>query len=458
VAESATSATFIVDTLAPTGNPIATAVVNVANNTLTVVTTFSKGMNTGITPTITFNPNISSDLTAGSASWTSSSTYSKSYTATSSVNISSVATVSGAQDPDGNVASSTSSATFIVDTLAPTGNPVATAVVNVANNILTVVTTFSKTMNTSITPTITFNPNIAADLTAGSASWTSSSTYSASYTATSGIGVSAVSTISGAKDLDGNAAAISSSATFIVDTLAPTLTMLGASPATVTVGSPYTDAGATALDNIDGDLTSSIVATSTVNTSVIGTYTVTYNVSDSSGNSATPVVRTVNVVAAPAPSASVGVAAGYAPAPIANPLPLPVPSTSTSTPPSSITSSPSTSGMTISQMQTLLASLESELQTLEAEAGNQNASSTVSFVFTRDLELWSTGNDVTQLQLFLIAQNKGPAARALKAHGTTTTFASLTKAALIEFQKSVGITPASGYFGSITRGWVKGRG
>ena len=456
IANAATSSSFIVDTLAPTGAPVATAVVNVASNTLTVVTTFSKGMNTSIAPTVTFNPDISSNLTAGTASWTSSNTYRASYTAASSVNISAVATVSGAQDPDGNVASSTSSATFIVDTLAPTGNPVATAVVNVASNTLTVVTTFSKAMNTGITPSITFNPNIAADLTAESASWTDTTHYRASYAATSGIGVSAVATISGAQDPDGNVASSTSSATFIIDTLAPIITMLGSSPATVTANSPYTDAGATALDNIDGDLTSSIVITSTVNTSVVGTYTVTYNVSDTAGNPATPVVRTVNVVAAPGSTTSVtvGVAAGYAPAPTANPLPSA--STSTSTPPSSVTPLPFTSGMTISQMQTLLTSLEAELQTLEAQAGNHTGSSTVSFVFTRDLELWSTGNDVKQLQLFLIAQNAGPAAQKLKAHGVTTTFGTLTLNALIEFQKSVGITPVSGYFGPITRGWVKG--
>jgi hypothetical protein len=65
-----------------------------------------------------------------------------------------------------------------------------------------------------------------------------------------------------------------------------------------------------------------------------------------------------------------------------------------------------------------------------------------------------TGNDVKQLQIFLIAQNAGSAARAIKTHGLTTNFATLTKVALIEFQKSVGISPASGYFGAITRRWV----
>jgi peptidoglycan hydrolase-like protein with peptidoglycan-binding domain len=78
--------------------------------------------------------------------------------------------------------------------------------------------------------------------------------------------------------------------------LNPVITMLGKTPITINQGSTYTDAGATATDSIDGNITSKIVATNTVNTAIIGTYTVTYNVTDSSGLSATPVVRTVNVV------------------------------------------------------------------------------------------------------------------------------------------------------------------
>jgi len=82
------------------------------------------------------------------------------------------------------------------------------------------------------------------------------------------------------------------------DTTPPAITMLGVSPVTVTQNSVYTDAGATASDNKDGDITSQIAVTSTVNTAAIGSYTVTYNVSDAAGNAATPVVRAVNVVAA----------------------------------------------------------------------------------------------------------------------------------------------------------------
>ncbi len=82
----------------------------------------------------------------------------------------------------------------------------------------------------------------------------------------------------------------------IPDTTAPVITLTGSSPVTVAVGSSYTDLGATASDNIDGNITSSIVTVNPVNTAVVGAYTVTYNVSDAAGNAATPVNRIVNVV------------------------------------------------------------------------------------------------------------------------------------------------------------------
>ncbi|MFA5764246.1 MAG: DUF5011 domain-containing protein, partial [archaeon] len=81
----------------------------------------------------------------------------------------------------------------------------------------------------------------------------------------------------------------------IADTIAPTITINGANPASVTVNHAYTDAGATATDNIDGDITANINVTSNVNTAVIGSYSVTYSVTDGAGNS-TSTSRTVNVV------------------------------------------------------------------------------------------------------------------------------------------------------------------
>jgi hypothetical protein len=70
----------------------------------------------------------------------------------------------------------------------------------------------------------------------------------------------------------------------------------GSASITVNKGSTYTDAGATASDNIDGDITSNITSTSNININVAGSYTVTYNVADKLGNQAASVIRTVNVV------------------------------------------------------------------------------------------------------------------------------------------------------------------
>ena len=86
----------------------------------------------------------------------------------------------------------------------------------------------------------------------------------------------------------------------VQDSTPPTIALIGSNPVTVEAGSTYTDAGATATDSYDGDLTSSITTTSDVDVNTVGTYTVTYTVSDSSANSATA-SRTVNVVDTTAP-------------------------------------------------------------------------------------------------------------------------------------------------------------
>jgi len=90
----------------------------------------------------------------------------------------------------------------------------------------------------------------------------------------------------------------------IVDTTIPVITLVGASTVSHEATLVYNDLGATATDDTDGDITSSIVVTNTVNTGLKGSYTVRYNVSDAAGNDAVEVVRTVNVVDTTAPSIS----------------------------------------------------------------------------------------------------------------------------------------------------------
>jgi len=79
-----------------------------------------------------------------------------------------------------------------------------------------------------------------------------------------------------------------------IDTEAPVITLIG-TDANISVGDTYTDAGATATDNVDGNLTATIVTSNPVDTTTAGTYTVTYDVNDTARNSAVPVSRTVTV-------------------------------------------------------------------------------------------------------------------------------------------------------------------
>ncbi|MDE2019639.1 MAG: peptidoglycan-binding protein [Patescibacteria group bacterium] len=79
------------------------------------------------------------------------------------------------------------------------------------------------------------------------------------------------------------------------------------------------------------------------------------------------------------------------------------------------------------------------------------------FAFSRNLSMEDTGPDVRALQQYLISQNTGSAARALAAVGPTQYFGAFTYRALIEFQMAHQISPASGYFGPITRAWIEGR-
>ena len=82
----------------------------------------------------------------------------------------------------------------------------------------------------------------------------------------------------------------------VVDTTLPVITVLGDLLVTISCGDSYTDAGATAEDACDGDVTDNIVVGGdTVDTATPGVYTITYNVSDSATNTAVEVSRTVTV-------------------------------------------------------------------------------------------------------------------------------------------------------------------
>lgn len=80
----------------------------------------------------------------------------------------------------------------------------------------------------------------------------------------------------------------------IADLNAPVISLHGSQSTYIKVGTPYTDPGFTASDNLDGDLTSKVSVTGGVDTSKMGINTITYQVTDSFGNTTT-VTRSVYV-------------------------------------------------------------------------------------------------------------------------------------------------------------------
>jgi len=91
----------------------------------------------------------------------------------------------------------------------------------------------------------------------------------------------------------------------------PIITLVDANPFNMTVNTVFTDPGATADDLEDGNLTNKIVVTGNVATTTVGSYTLTYTVTDSGGLStsttrvvvvspvSTPLIPTVSLTADP---------------------------------------------------------------------------------------------------------------------------------------------------------------
>lgn len=81
-----------------------------------------------------------------------------------------------------------------------------------------------------------------------------------------------------------------------IDTIIPTIVLKGETSVTITRDTAFIDSGVSATDNLEGDITSKVNITGSVNNSVVGTYAVSYNVSDLAGNAATEVIREVSVI------------------------------------------------------------------------------------------------------------------------------------------------------------------
>ena len=170
-----------------------------------------------------------------------------------------------------------------------------------------------------------------------------------------------------------------------------------------------------------------------------------------------------------------------------SPAPTTPPATVTPLPaatvtPSPTTSSPSTTGgstsgsVTTTQtsspgvstdaqkaaLETRLSGLKTAVQMLITQRAQQGASGVSSSAFGQqvrtiatNLRQGSRGEQVATLQQFLIAQNAGNGSAALAQAGATAYFGPLTRSALAEYQAKVGISPALGNFGPITRAYLE---
>ncbi len=129
-------------------------------------------------------------------------------------------------------------------------------------------------------------------LTIGSVDTSTVGAYTITYTAT---------------DNAGNTATSSRTVNVVLseDVTPPVITLVGEDTVTVTEGNAYSEEGATAVDNRDG--TVAVTTGGSVNTSVSGTYTITYTATDSAGNSITE-IRIVIVESIPniMPTANAG--------------------------------------------------------------------------------------------------------------------------------------------------------
>ena len=86
------------------------------------------------------------------------------------------------------------------------------------------------------------------------------------------------------------------------DEIPPVITINGDNPATVELGSTYSDPGATAIDAYHGS--TNVSSSGVVDTNTVGSYTITYTATDLDNNSSTA-SRVVNVVDTTAPVVTV---------------------------------------------------------------------------------------------------------------------------------------------------------
>ena len=174
-----------------------------------------------------------------------------------------------------------------------------TRTVNVVNQAPSIIITGGDIVNVNLgdpyielgaTATGQLEGSLTVTTYTGDVNTSKTGTYKVSYTATNSVG-----------------STTKQRTVVVVDRHIPVITLLGGgnldvqgeSPVTININSDYVDAGATAWDYVDGNISSEIDTVNNVDTSILGTYTVTFNVTDSNSLAAQTVTRTVNVIDTP---------------------------------------------------------------------------------------------------------------------------------------------------------------
>ena len=223
-------------------------------------------------------------------------------------------TFTDSSNNNNNIAASQFNWTF--DSVAPTVNNVTSAKTDgsyTIDEVIPITVTFSEVVNVTETPTLTLETG-SSDVVVNYSSGTGSNILIFNYTVAAGhnssdleyVDTSSLALNSGTI-LDaatnnatltlvspGTTNSLGANKALVIDTTAPEITLVGNEIETIEVGATYTEQGATATDNYDTTLTV-VVGGDTVDTAIVGNYSVTYNVSDVSGNAATEVTRTVTV-------------------------------------------------------------------------------------------------------------------------------------------------------------------
>ena len=237
------------------------------------------------------------------------------------------------------------------------------------------------------------------------------------------------------------------------DTTNPVINLIGSSNIAVYKGTTYVDQGATANDNIDGDITFDIVTVNPVDTNTTGIYIITYNVDDSAGNHATEVSRIVNVKNRPSSGSNYRIVNPVVtiPTPIVTSCsPGDIFDTNTGQLCTSISLTP-ISGCSIGNLfsTTTGASCGGINQDINLPS-NPNIPTSTSLDFTRTLKLTTPrmiGVDVKELQNYLNLKNHNCGI----ADGI---FGEKTKQAVISFQIANGLI-GDGVVGTLTRELLK---